>query len=108
MSIVTQDMLNKLTPENRQRLEWRVRHAEWLLAHIAGSDSDKEQFMAMFEAAIERSFYEGMIEAKGLVDQIAVSIKTPVPLNFIAEKIGDLAELNRSSASKEKSDDRPL
>lgn len=98
---VTQEMAATLTPENRQRLEWRVRHAEWLLARITGTEADKEQFMAMFDAAVEQVFYEGMIEAKCLVERIAEKITTPVSLPFIAGKIGDLAELNHSAAKEE-------
>lgn len=97
---VSQEMISRLTPENQQRLEWRIRHLEWLLPRIVGTEADVVQFMAMFDAAVDLGFYEGMIEAKSLVEQIAEEIKTPVALPFIAGKIGDLAELNRATAKE--------
>jgi hypothetical protein len=95
--IVSDEMLAALTPENRQRLEWRMRTYAWLSDRIAGTPEDKEQFLALWTVAIDRSFYEGTVEAGILVAKMAEGISQPVPLSFVAGKINELAEMNRIS-----------
>lgn len=89
-----------LDDESQQRLEWRMRSFAWLLQRINGTAEDKEQFLAMWNAAIERSFYEGTIEAASLVSLMAEGITNPVPLDYVAGKIRELAEKNWAENSE--------
>ena len=89
-------------PEKRQSVEWKMRHIQWLLPRIAGTDEDKEQFLAMFEAALDESFYEGTMEAKALIDRMAADIDQQVPLSFVSKWIGELARTNREPPPPDK------
>ena len=86
-----------LTPENEQRVDWRVRHIEWLLARIAGGEEDKEQFLAMFDQALKQAEYEGTMQAAGLLRDISAKTEKPASAGFFAARIEQLAALNLKS-----------
>ncbi len=60
-----------LTPENQQALEWKTRMIEWLAPRIkADSKEEQEQFLAMWFAATDQSYVEGIAAAAYITKKV--------------------------------------
>lgn len=87
----------ELTDETQQKLDWRMRHFNWLLPRISGSGEDKEQFMEMWFAALDQAFSEGTLEAADLVATIRKKHSSPsAVLGVIENSIRELERRNRA------------
>lgn len=87
-----------LGPEVAKRLEWRRRMLLWLLPRINGGEEDKDQFIAMWEAALSEAHDEGIDYAAELVREVAKAKPDIVALPVIAEAIEKLAKRSRATA----------
>jgi len=54
-----------------QRIEWKTRMLEWLLPQLAGEAGDREQFLALWDAAIDQAYLEGQEDSAELVRMLA-------------------------------------
>lgn len=90
----------ELSEASAHRLEWRLRHFKWMLPKIMGSTADKEQFLAMFQVAMDEAYLEGIRDSKDLVDMLAAKFKHPVQIGLIANALGNLVDINTDTKTK--------
>lgn len=89
----------KLTADQIQSLDWKIRSAEWFNARVP--QHEKEVAMEMYMAAIKQAKREGMEEAVKLCDEIAAHFSDRKDIVLMAKSVRDLYRLNHLDTKNE-------
>ena len=96
---IERDQGIKLTAEQVQSLDWKIRSFEWFDARIPAHE--KEVAMEMFSAVIKQAQREGMKEAVDLCDAISASVPDRKDVAAMAKAVRHLYRLNHLDTKNE-------